>query len=132
MGMKVSKTKMYGSLPAALIFVLVWGYLGQAASFNLSGSWHLVANGKSYVLELTQRGKKIFGTLIPVNNSRRLDSTVAGSVWDGRVSFTTMNQEHSVVLKFEGVVSGSGNSMAMSGTFSYNSMRNRRWYAIRW
>ncbi len=123
--------KQYNILFPVILFLFVCTPYARGASYDLSGTWHLVANGRTYVLELTQRGKTVSGTLVPTNNSRRLDSIVEGSIWGERVRLTSINQEHSVVLRFEGVVSGSGDEMAMSGTFTYNSRKILRWYAIK-
>ncbi len=104
----------------------------SALAGDVSGSWYMVANGKTYILRLTQRGEKIYGMLIPTNNNHRLDSFLEGTIRENRLVFICRNRESSIILKFRGVLTSGKNNETMFGTYRSNTRRSLKWYAIKY
>lgn len=99
---------------------------------DVSGTWHMVANGRGYILRLTQRGEKIYGMSIPENNNHRFDCILEGTIRGDRVLFLCHNREISMILRFRGILVDRKENKIMFGIFNSNTRRALKWHAIKY
>ena len=113
----------------ATLFFIALNTPARAEDF--SGRWQVNANGLNYVLEITQLDDSIFGTMITSNSNRHHDLVVAGKINDRFIRFSGHNYNLTINQQYEGYLSGSPSSYAITGTFMGNNRRRYRWHAIK-
>lgn len=115
-----------------LLILLLLTLTSVANAQNISGRWYVTANGWTYVMDLTQQGKQIFGTCIPQIRNRQLDAIVYGEIDEDRINLDTSNEDLSVICHFKGTLITSKNGWAIAGVYTENNRHGNRWHAIKY
>ena len=118
-------------LPALLCLVLLSLEVGEvrAASKDLQGTWLVNANGWTFTMRLSARGRGIAGTWDALNNSNPrtlINGTVAGN----RIRFTRSEHSGVKIQTYEGKLIRRARGRWMTGTFVDRGRGGYRWCAV--
>lgn len=111
--------------------VLVDSYTPESDPYDLSGKWEMVANEiYEFDLDLQKIGYRITGTMTHTNGNDPVDF-ISGTVSStGEVRFTRV-RAGAFTQVYTGQITGSGDSMAIDGTYDHNRQGSYPWHATK-
>lgn len=126
--MKNIRYRYYWLLAVFFIYLPTSGLANE----NYSGSWHMTAGNTRYLLELTQRGDRVFGNLLPVNDNRSQPIIAYGEVYGRQISINAHKKDFSLIYKFQGAMIGKKNGQAIKGTVTINNKNMLDFYGVKY
>ena len=115
-----------------IIFAELLFVNNAAANEDFSGKWHVNAGSTKYVMDITQRGRKIFGNMRPVNRNNSLPIIIYGTADGRRISINAHNRNFTIVFQFKGAMIGKGSGRVIFGSVTINNRHNYKWRGVRY
>ena len=115
------------SLIILAVSTLLWASAGiEAAEYDLTGTWAMVANTDfHFKLDMQQQNSVKFSGMMSRTNGQEPVDIISGTISpDGTVKFTR-ERPNEWTQKYSGVVSGSPGDLLMKGTFIQTGVAGR-------